>query len=74
VENLGFKNIPAAELRRYIEQREEKDYLVVDVRQPVLEARKVEFLLAHLCHGVLACQPDSYGFQKTVDKCPLKSY
>jgi hypothetical protein len=40
----------------------------------LLEARKVEFLLAHLCHGVLACQPDSYGFQKTVDKCPLKSY
>jgi hypothetical protein len=59
MENLGFKNISAAELRRYIEKREEKDYLVVDVRQPVLEARKVEFLLAHLCHGFLACQPDS---------------
>lgn len=35
MENLGFKNISAAELRRTIEQREEKDYLLVDVRQPV---------------------------------------
>jgi rhodanese-related sulfurtransferase/rubrerythrin len=31
---LGFNNISVDELRRYMEQNEEKDYLVIDVRQP----------------------------------------
>jgi len=35
MQNFGFKDISAEELRRHIEQHEEKDYLVVDVRQPV---------------------------------------
>jgi rhodanese-related sulfurtransferase/rubrerythrin len=35
MENLGFKNISAEEFRSYIDQHEEKDYLLVDVRQPV---------------------------------------
>ena len=35
MENLGFKNISAEALRSYLEQHEEKDYLLVDVRQPV---------------------------------------
>ncbi|MGD8883448.1 MAG: rhodanese-like domain-containing protein [Desulfobacterales bacterium] len=35
MENLKFRNISAEALRSYIEQNEEKDYLIVDVRQPV---------------------------------------
>ncbi len=34
MDNLGFKNISAEALRSYIDQHEEKDYLLVDVRQP----------------------------------------
>ncbi len=35
MDNPGFKNISAEALKSYIDQHEEKDYLLVDVRQPV---------------------------------------
>jgi rhodanese-related sulfurtransferase/rubrerythrin len=35
MDHLGFKNISAEALRGYVDQHEEKDYLLVDVRQPV---------------------------------------
>ena len=34
MENLGFKDISAEALRSYIQQHKEKDYILVDVRQP----------------------------------------
>jgi rhodanese-related sulfurtransferase/rubrerythrin len=34
MQHSGFKNISSEKLRGYIEQHEEKDYLLVDVRQP----------------------------------------
>lgn len=35
MDHLGFKNISAEALRSYVDQHQEKDYLLVDVRQPV---------------------------------------
>lgn len=35
MQDLGFKNISTEKLKSYIDQHEENDYLLVDVRQPV---------------------------------------